>query len=178
MYSTGIPVSLSHPCDVTDDTFILNDTSLSLGHTHSLFFLNYEICSTVIMWIPTHLYVLLLQEHPLLRESAGILQDAWWENRKGKQTSSSDNFISFFFFFFCFMGRGMTEWRIIPSLGPNLSKWGHNRWQNGDSKQQQSVSSSQRGYLGLCCWKHVALIAVKSLARKSSFSVAHTGKFM
>lgn len=99
MYSTSIPVSLSHPCDVTDDTFILNDTSLSLGHTHSLFFLNYEICSTVIMWIPTHLFVLLLQEHPLLRESAGILQDAWWENRKGKQTSSSDHFIFFFLFF-------------------------------------------------------------------------------
>lgn len=130
------------------------------------------------MWIPAHLYVLLLQEHPLLRESAGILQDAWWENRKGKQTSSSDHFIFFFFFFCCFMGRGMTTWRIIPSLGPNLSKWGHNRWQNSDSKQQQSVPSSQRGYLGLCCWKHEALIAVKSLAQKSSFSVAHTGKFM
>lgn len=153
---------------------LLNDTPLRFGHTHSQFFFFFFKWSNKLNSIygNTHSPVcsaLLLQEHPLLRESAGILQDAWWENWKGKQAVM--DFITrmfyqfpFFSFSFCHMGSGMTEWRIIPSLGPNLSKWGHNRWQDSDSKRQQSVPSSQRGYLGPSCWKHEALIAVKSLA--------------
>lgn len=90
--------------------------------------------------LATDLYVLLRQERPLLRESAGILQNAWWENWKGKKkqkkqrsTSSPEHFVTLH------DGAEWQKWRIIPSLGPNLSERGHNRWQNSDSKQKQSV---------------------------------------
>lgn len=132
-------VSVSDPCDVTDGTLILTGTAVILGHTH-LQNAKYTPQYSCEYPLTTCMFCCCRSIHSSesQQEFFRMLDEKIEKVNRQKSTSSPEHS----FFFGSFMGIWMTEWRIIPSLGPNLCKWGHNRWQNSDSKQKQSVASS------------------------------------